>query len=103
MVILSLMFGKNNLTFKKKIRAFLKKNPGNSIIYSSCIPETGCTDADAVQLSDFLVKPEYPLLAGTPSNYAFSINIVQGDTFFKDLLRHPLGREGVYAQVGMSA
>ena len=29
--------------------------------------------------------------------------IVEGDHFFKDLLRHPLGREGVYAQVGMSA
>ena len=27
--------------------------------------------------------------------------IVQGDTFFKDLLRYPLAREGVYALVGL--
>ena len=34
---------------------------------------------------------------------AFSINIVEGDTFFKDLLRYPHRQVGVYAQVGMSA
>ena len=28
--------------------------------------------------------------------------IVQGDTFFKDLLRYPRAREGVYAPVGPS-
>ena len=32
-----------------------------------------------------------------------AFNIVEGDTFFKDLLRHPLGREGVYALLGMSS
>ena len=27
--------------------------------------------------------------------------LVKGDIFFKDLLRYPLGREGVYAQMGL--
>ena len=29
-------------------------------------------------------------------------NIVQGDTLFKDLLRYPLAREGVYGQAGLA-
>ena len=30
-----------------------------------------------------------------------SIQAFKEDTLFKDLLRYPLGREGVYAQVGL--
>ena len=34
-----------------------------------------------------------------PAPEARGSSIVEGDTFFKDLLRYPLAREGVYAPV----
>ena len=34
------------------------------------------------------------------TNHTLQYSIVQGDTFFKDLMRYPLGREGVYAPGG---
>ena len=40
------------------------------------------------------------LLTNNNFRIDFYIYIVEGDTFFKELLRYPLAREGVYATPG---
>ena len=92
--------------------------PVSKEIFSSIGPQSGamyrkqelhlcCVTRDVVLDNNQLDQEEtYQSTLGETRHYRHELyqdiqyNIVQGDTFLKDLLRYPLAREGVYAPAG---